>query len=387
MTQAVVVVGGGYGGTLVAKALDAEADVILIDPREAFVNAAACLRALTRPDFAPKAFFPYATLLEHGRVLRDRVVTADPRGVTLASGDRVEADYLVLATGSGYPFPAKPHAWSTGVAEQLDDLRAAHDELAGAGRVLILGAGPVGLELAGEITEVWPDKRVTVVDRNDELLPGFEPPVRDALRRQFDELGVDLRLGVALAGPPPTEPGRHAPVRVVTNDGDEIEADIWFRAYGVRVATGYLTDGRLTPLTERGTVPVTAQLTVPGHDNVYAIGDIADIGDPPMASYAMTQADIVVRNLRSQLAGEPPAAVHAPSPRRILLPLGTRGGVGQLPSPDGVVAATVEAVQERKGADLFTARFAARFDVRPEPSAQDRPVPPVALRRGGDAVR
>jgi NADH dehydrogenase FAD-containing subunit len=128
-------------------------------------------------------------------------------------------------------------------------------------------------------------------------------------------------------------------------------------------------------------------LAAPGLDGGRLLGVEGVEEVPPMASYAMTQADIVVRNVRSRLAGEPPAAVHAPSPRRILLPLGTRGGVGQLPSPDGVVAATVEAVQERKGADLFTARFAARFEVRPESSAQDRPVLSVALRRGGDAVR
>jgi hypothetical protein len=71
----------------------------------------------------------------------------------------------------------------------------------------------------------------------------------------------------------------------------------------------------------------------------------------------------VVRNIRAQLAGERPGALHLPTPeRRILLPLGTRAGVGQLPTRDGVAAATTETVHQRKGADLFTARFAARFD-------------------------
>src|SRR3954463_11863194 len=101
MDRAVVIIGGGYGGALGARGLDSEADVTLIDPREAFVNAAAALRALTRPDWAPNAFFPFRTLLERGRVIRDRATSVDPGGVTLASGGRVEADYLVLATGSG----------------------------------------------------------------------------------------------------------------------------------------------------------------------------------------------------------------------------------------------------------------------------------------------
>src|SRR3954463_15746172 len=98
MERTVVVIGGGYGGTLVAKELDAAANVILIDPREGFVNAAALLRGLTRPDWAPNAFFPFAALLQRGQVIRDRAVSLDPEGVTLASGQRVEADYLVLAT-------------------------------------------------------------------------------------------------------------------------------------------------------------------------------------------------------------------------------------------------------------------------------------------------
>ncbi|MEU7872795.1 FAD-dependent oxidoreductase [Dactylosporangium sp. NPDC049140] len=360
MDQTVVVVGGGYGGSLVAKALD---DVVLIDPREAFVNAAASLRALTRPDWAPNAFFPFGTLLERGRVIRDRAVSVDPRGVTLASGARVDAGYVVLATGSGYTYPAKPNDASTSIAEQLDDLRATHKELRGAARVLILGAGPVGLELAGEIKEVWPDKHVVIVDRADRLLPGFLPEVRDDLRHRLDELGIELRLGTTLTAPPATEPGRAGRVEVTTGQGDEIGADIWFRAFGVRINTDYLADGRLTTLTEHATVPVDEHLNVRGYEHIYAIGDIVALPDPKMASYAMTHAEVVVDNIRAQLAGGRPEAVYTPAPeRRILLPLGTRTGVGQLPTPDGVAAATAETVCERKGADLFTARFAARFD-------------------------
>ncbi|AGL16457.1 NAD(P)/FAD-dependent oxidoreductase [Actinoplanes sp. N902-109] len=363
MARTVVIVGGGYGGTLVAKELDATADVVLIDPREGFVNAAASLRALTRPDWAPNAFFPYGKLLRHGRVLRDEAVSVDPAGVTLASGARVPADYLVLATGSGYSYPAKPHPGATDVAQQLDDLHQTHHHLSGAGRVLILGAGPVGIELAGEIKEVWPDKEVTVVDRGDQLLPGFLPEVRDSLLHQLTGRGVRLLLGTGLTALPPVPPGEAARFEVTTADGETIGADIWFRAFGVRINTGCLADGRLTTLTGQTTIPVTDHLTVRGHDHVYAIGDIADLPDPKMASYAMEHAMIVAANIKAQLAGERPEAVYTPSPdRRILLPLGTEAGVGQLPGEHGPVAASVGTVRERKGADLFTARFAARFD-------------------------
>jgi NADH dehydrogenase FAD-containing subunit len=363
MERTVVVVGGGYGGTLVAKELDTAANVILIDPREGFVNAAASLRALTRPGWAPNAFFPFGTLLERGRAIRGRAVSVDPKGVTLASGQRVEADYLVLATGSGYSYPAKPNPEANDIAQQLDDLRKTHEELSGAGRVLVLGAGPVGLELAGEIRDVWPDKDIIIVDRADQLLPGFLSEVRDGLHRQLNERGIDLMQGTSLTALPPVPAGQATRFAVATDKGEQIVADIWFRAYGVHINTGYLADGCLTPLTDQAMIPVTDHLNVRGYGHVYAIGDVADLPDPKMASYAMEHAAIVARNIRAQLADDQPDAVHTPTlDRRILLPLGTHAGVGQLPTPNGPAAATAETVHRRKGADLFTARFAARFN-------------------------
>ncbi|GAA4622244.1 hypothetical protein GCM10023196_013650 [Actinoallomurus vinaceus] len=360
MTRTVAIIGGGYGGAAVAKALDSEADVVLIDPRDAFVNAAGSLRALTQPDWAPNMFFPFDTLLTRGTVMRDRAASVDPAGVTLASGRRVEADYLVLATGSSYPHPAKPGAEST--AEALDDLRHTHKELAGAERVLILGAGPVGLELAGEIKEVWPHKHVTIVDPAEQLLAAYRPEMRQDLHRQLDELGVELRLGTALTAPPATGPGRAGAFTVTTSSGDEITADIWFRAHGVQVNSDYLADGRLTTPTTQGQVPVTESLNVHGYDHVYAIGDITDVAEAKRAGYAMQHAEVVAQNIIAQLRGERPTAIYAPaSDPMILLPLGPRGGVGQLPTPDGPAVIPAATVSEYKGADLFTGRFAQLF--------------------------
>ena len=360
MRPTVAVIGGGYGGSAVAKALDPVADVVLIDPRDAFVHAAGSLRALVQPDWAGNIFFAFDTLLEHGTVVRDRVVAVDHAGVTLGSGRRVEADYLVLASGSSYAYPAKPNADST--VEALDELRRTHKELADAERVLIAGAGPVGLELAGEIREVWPDKHVTVVDPIEQLLPAFQPEMRRDLHRQLDELGIEVRLGTGLTALPPTEPGRVGAFTVTTTGGDEIAADIWFRAYGVNVNSDYLADGRLATRTPQGQVPVTETLNVEGHDHVYAVGDITDLAEAKMAGYAMQHADVVARNITAQVRGEQPTAVYRPSPiPAILVPLGPRRGVGQVPTPDGPSVLPATAVAEYKGADLFTDRFAELF--------------------------
>ncbi|MFJ8083586.1 NAD(P)/FAD-dependent oxidoreductase [Streptomyces sp. NPDC096205] len=366
--RTVVVIGGGYGGATAAKALDAEADVVLIEPKDAFEHAAGSLRALVRPDWAHNVFFSYDRLLERGRVVRQRVASVDPKGVTLADGTRIDADYLVLATGSRYPFPAKSD--SDEAAEALGRLRETHEELAGAERVLITGAGPVGLELAGEIAHVWPGKQVVVLDPAPALLPAFEQSLRDDLHRQLQEAGVELRLGTALAEEPPSEPGRAKTFTVATTDGDELTADIWFRAHGVRVNGDYLADGALTTRTDRGQVPVTGTLAVRGYDHVYAIGDITDLAEAKMAGYAMQHARVAAANISAQLRGETPEAVYTPSPvPSVLLPLGPERGVGQFPSEDDpAVAAVVPAqvVAQYKGGDLFTGMFHELFGTQAE---------------------
>jgi apoptosis-inducing factor 2 len=95
-----------------------------------------------------RIFLPYEHLLAHGRFLRGRAVAVNGNRVTLQSGDVLEPDYLVLATGSAYPFPAKNE--EPDIASGRARFRAAHEALVAADRALIVGAGPAGLELAGE---------------------------------------------------------------------------------------------------------------------------------------------------------------------------------------------------------------------------------------------
>ncbi|MGH3164104.1 MAG: FAD-dependent oxidoreductase, partial [Streptosporangiaceae bacterium] len=104
----VVVLGGGYAGVQVARPLDGLADVVLVEPKDDFVHNVAALRALVDPSWLERIYLPYTGLLGAGRVIQDRAVKADADRVILASGAELFPDYLVLATGSGYPFPAKP---------------------------------------------------------------------------------------------------------------------------------------------------------------------------------------------------------------------------------------------------------------------------------------
>jgi NADH dehydrogenase FAD-containing subunit len=113
----VVVVGGGYGGIAVAKALDEVADVVLVDPKDCFEHNVAALRALVEESWSSRIHFSYDGLLKRGQVIRDRAVQIDSRRVVLESGQELVPDFIVLATGSSYPFPGKSSTESSSCSE------------------------------------------------------------------------------------------------------------------------------------------------------------------------------------------------------------------------------------------------------------------------------
>lgn len=325
MTAQVVVVGGGYGGVSVAKELDEVAEVTLVEPRDAFVHNVAALRGLVDPDWTERLFLPYDRLLARGRVVRERARLVEPGVVTLGSGERITADHVVLATGSGYPFPAKfAETESAGAIARLRETRVALER---AGHAFLLGAGAVGLELAGEIKAVWPGKRVTVVDPQPDILSGgYSAEFRAEIRRQLDGIGVELRLGTTLR--PPSEP----------NDDE-----IWFRCYGVQPVSDYLSPELAAARTATGALTVTEHLNLPGHPGVFAIGDLTAIGEGKTAMAAAQHAEVVVANLRAELSGSPERVAYRPGPAAILLPLGPAGGAGYV--PDQGVLGTETAIQ------------------------------------------
>jgi apoptosis-inducing factor 2 len=353
----VVVVGGGYGGVNVAKALDADLDVVLVEPKDAFVHNIGALRALVDPAFLPTIFMPYDRLLTRGRVVRDRAAEVSAQRVVLASGEAIAADYIVLATGSAYPFPAKSNAHDA--EDAIDNYRAAHDELEHANRVLLVGAGPVGIELAGEITARWPDKHVTLLDLGDDVLGDrFRPDLRAELRRQLVDVGVELVLGEGLDEFPPTVASEFATFTVTTKAGRTITADIWFQCFGVTPVSDYLRDDLAAARLPSGFVTVGPALQVAGHENVFAIGDVST-ADAKMAGMAGMQAQLVAENIIKTVNGDDDLAPYQPYGAAIVVPIGPEGGSGQLPGQEDLVSA--EMVATLKGRDLMVDRYGELF--------------------------
>ena len=323
----VVVVGGGYGGINAAKALDDVADVTLVDPTEAFVHNIAAWRALVEPEWLDRIFLPYAHLLANGRFVRDRAVAVDGRRVTLASGDVLEPDYLVLATGSSYPFPAKteepdiasrpipPPRGSRGAARRRPRVdRRRRSRRAGARR----GDQGVLPRQAGD------DRRHRAGHPRRSLRPGAArraaPPAR--------ALGIELRLGAALSELPAPRPRRSPRSPSPPRTAASSVADIWFRAFGVRPHSEYLEGGSLDDRRdERGYVRVDEQLRVVGETSVFALGDVAD-ADRDMAGIATAQAEVVATNVRSADRGQRRAHVLGAVPAADRDPARARGRSG-----------------------------------------------------------
>lgn len=330
MHTTVAVVGGGYGGTAVAKALDSVTNVVLIDSRDTFVHNVAALRAVVDPQWIDRLFLPYDRLLDNGRVLRGPAVRVDATSITLADGTRITADYIVLATGSAYPFPAKVDVNDSAAARRK--LRATHHALADAGNVLLLGAGPVGLELAGEIKAAWADKAVTIVDPQPDIVAGDYPgELRAELRRQLDALGVELLLGTQLSELPPSAAGERRTFTATLSSGEHRKVDIWFRCFGASPATGYLAGDLTAARQTDGHLEVTAELRLPGQRHVFAIGDITAIPEAKQASAAFQHAAVVAANIRTLLDAGDALTTYRPNPPGIILPLGPKGGASYAP--------------------------------------------------------
>lgn len=350
----VVVVGGGYAGVVVARELDDVADVTLVEPKSEFVHATAALRGAVDVAWESQVFLSYDSLLTRGRVIHDRARRITPRAVYLTSTDVIEADHVVIATGTSYPFPAKFIESEGWVARaRLGRLREA---LATSDHALLVGAGPVGLELAGELHHAFPHMAITIVEQEDRILPSPEliDPLRTSLRTQLEDAGVRFILGARLAYLPPIDVAVHQPFVVETTTGEKISADIWFRAYGNRAETDAL-DGTLAAVRRGdGSVRVNGNLRVAGHGTVWAVGDVTDVKESKRAQHAIAHAHVVARNIRSVIAGEEPTAVYRPEPEMVVVPLGPDGGASQIMRRDGSrVVLDADETSRIKGQDLM----------------------------------
>lgn len=354
MPKSIAIIGGGYIGVGLARSLDDSADVTLIESRSHFVHAPAMIRAVVDPSLLDQALIPYDRLLKNGRVLRARASGIEADGVTLDGGERVDADYIVVATGSSNATPFKP------VGDDIDGLRQAnqrvHDQLRAAQRIGIVGAGAVGTELAGEIAHAMPEKDITLISVADRLFPTMPEKLGAALADKLRQAGVTLELGKRAENlQSMTEPYAG---RLKLSDGAEQDFDLIFPVLGSR-ADPALIDG--LPGAQKSTanrIKVDQWLRPSSLPNVFAAGDVADAGDGMTIVAASRQHPWLTATLKGLLAGKPLEGMKPYKPwgpkAPFLVPLGPKRGSSFL----GFFTAGDFLTRKLKGEDLFVTRYA-----------------------------
>lgn len=297
----VVIVGAGFGGLAAAKRLAGrEVDVTLVDRRNHHVFQPLLYQvataALSPADIAApiRGIFGQA---RNVRVILDEVTGADtPRNsVRLASGKELRYDWLILATGARHSYFGHEDwsAYAPGL-KSIDDalavrrkillaLEKAETETDARRRealltFVVIGGGPTGAEMAGAIAElarrsvsrdfrsITPQcSKIILIEAGERVLPGFAPQLSEAAEQSLEELGVEVRLG--------------APVEDIGDGYVQCGKQLIFArtvvwAAGVKASPA--ADWLAADRDDTGRAFVEDDLRVPGHRNIFAIGDTAN---------------------------------------------------------------------------------------------------------------
>jgi NADH dehydrogenase len=329
-THKVVVIGGGFAGTLAANRLQQNPgiDITLVNPRPKFVQR---LRLHQVVAGTGDATVDYGTILGDGvRLLVDSAARIDTtaREVLLESGDTLQYDYVIYAAGSTAAVPASipgaaEFAYPLAEFEPAQRLRSAIGELGPDAPITVIGGGLTGIEVAAELAEQG--RTVTLVC-GGRLAPSFGEPARRSIAKWLDKNGVYLLESDVVV--------EVRPDAVVLADGAvrPSAVTIWAGGFGVPDLAAH--SGLRTDALGRLVTDVT--LTSVDDDRIVAAGDCAAPSGHAlrMACYtagptAATAADTVL----SRIAGVQPA------PFRLAflatnVGLGRRAAVGQFTRKD-----------------------------------------------------
>jgi NADH dehydrogenase len=358
----VVIVGAGFGGLAVARGLaDQPVEVTLVD-RENFTTFQPLLYQVATSGLnAADVAHPVRGLFHRQRnirVQRGEVVGVDTvdRRVDLADGRSLRYDHLVLAVGAvatwfGVPGAAehatplytlddavqvRNHVLERFEAADADARRIDEGEL----NVVVVGGGPTGVETAGALAELfsvvftrdYPSlgvgrARVVLVEARDALLGPFHASSQRAALDMLRARQVEVRLDETVAEVTPDH------VRFASGEILPTRTVVW--AAGVRANP--LAAGVGLPTERSGRVRVGADLRVEGHDDVWALGDVAAARDrredaplPQLAPVAMQSGAHVAGNIGRLLAGRPTQSFRFRD-KGTMATIGRHAAVAELP--------------------------------------------------------
>jgi NADH dehydrogenase len=331
----VVIIGGGFGGLSAARALrNADVRVTLLDRRNHHVFQPLLYQVATATLSPGDIAAPIRWILRRVRNVRVLLgeagrIDVAARRVELTDGTALDYDYLIVATGSRHAYFGHGD-WEQNAPglKTLDDAiairrriliafeRAEREENERRQRQLltfvIVGGGPTGVELAGTLAEIARQTlrdefrsidtartRILLVEAGPTILQTFPEKLRDAARTSLQRLGIEVREGVAV-----TAVDQHG-VRV---GNERVDAGTVVWAAGVAASSLVKTLG--VPLDRAGRVIVEADLSIPGHPEVFVVGDAAAVHQggrllPGVAQTAMQGARHAAKTILARLRGEP----------------------------------------------------------------------------------
>ncbi|MEM8739515.1 MAG: NAD(P)/FAD-dependent oxidoreductase [Planctomycetota bacterium] len=343
----IVVIGAGFAGLtfcqkcrVKANAQRRSPEIIVIDKQNHHLFQPLLYQVATAGLASTEIAAPVRGVLSDRRditVLMQEVTAIDPVRKQVITGDQELCyDYLILAAGGRTSYFGNDHweAHAPGLKTLHDALRIRRrvltafekaettmdtDEQERLMTLVVVGGGPTGVELAGALGELvqrifYRDfrridvraARVILIESNDRVLKAYPDKLSASAKTQLEQLGVDVRLGVRVSDVDAEG--------VDLNDGTRIETRnvLW----GAGVAASPLTRafGDTAELDRGGRILVRPDLSVPGHPEVFAIGDLAKIVDadghevPGVAPAAMQMGKHVAKIITRELThgAEPP---------------------------------------------------------------------------------
>ncbi|CAK7331997.1 unnamed protein product [Dovyalis caffra] len=350
-----VVIGGGIAGSLLAKSLQFHADVTFIDPKEYFEITWASLRTMVEPSFGERSVINHRDYFTNGRIVTSTAIGITETEVLTADDRSIAYDYLVIATGHRDPVPKTR-------MERLDQYQAENQKIKSAQSVLIVGGGPTGVELAGEIAVDFPEKQVTLVHSGSRLLEFIGPKASDKTLQWLTSKRVNVKLEQKVDLNSITN--NNDTKTYHTSAGETIRADCHFLCTGKPLGSEWLEDTILKNILDgQGRLMVDEYLRVKGRKNIFAIGDITDIPEIKQGYLAQKHASVAAENLKLLMATgkERKMSTYKPGSTTALVSLGRRDAVAQFPftTISGIVPGMI------KSRDLFVGKTRKQRGLQP----------------------
>jgi len=284
----VIIIGGGFAGSNVACKLEKHFDVTLIDAKNYYEFTPSILRSIVQPEHIKKVQVMHRHYLHRAHIVMGCVT--DVTGSYVKTKDKkYPYDYLVICSGSSYSLPIKEK--DIVKATRATHLRDAWKQLCKAKKVLLVGGGLVGVELAAEIIEHYPDKEVIIVHSGDKLITRNHHKAIQYADKWLRKKGVSIIFNHRVL----INKGK----TFITDKGMKIKTDIAFLCTGIKVNSAFMKKHFKKNLNKRNQIIVNTHLQIEGSNNIFAAGDCNDRLEEKTAQNAERQAAIIVKNINN----------------------------------------------------------------------------------------